>query len=153
MINKEKLLISACLAGENVRYDGGNNMINYFKKLQEDFNIQYICPEVQGGMVIPRLPCEITSYTPLKIQNIYGIDNKDHFIEGSKIALGLCQRLGIKYALLKSNSPSCGNNKVYDGTFNNKLIDGSGVTARTLHNHGIKVFNENQISDLYEHIK
>ena len=152
-MNKEKLLISACLAGENVRYDGGNNLINEFKKLQEYFELQYVCPEVQGGMVIPRLPCEITSYAPLKIQNEYGTLYKDHFIEGSRIALELCQRLNIKYALLKSNSPSCGNNKVYDGTFSGTLIDGAGVTAKTLQDHGIKVFNENEIGDLYECIK
>jgi len=152
-MSKEKLLISACLAGENVRYDGNNNLINEFEKLQEHFELQYVCPEVQGGMVIPRLPCEITSYGPLKITNEFGIDNKDHFIEGSRIALDLCQRLNIKYALLKSNSPSCGNKKIYDGNFNGTLIDGIGVTAKTLQDHGIKVFNENEIDELYEYIK
>ena len=152
-MSKEKLLISACLAGENVRYDGKNNLINEFEKLQDDFELQYICPEVQGGMVIPRLPCEITSFLPLKITNEFGIDNKDHFIEGSSIALDLCQRLNIKYALLKSNSPSCGNEKIYDGTFSGTLINGAGVTAKTLMDHGIKVFNETQIDELLKEIK
>lgn len=152
-MSKEKLLISACLAGENVKYDGGNNLVDEFEILKENFELQYVCPEVQAGMVIPRLPCEITSYRPLKIENEYGIDNKDFFIEGSKIALDLAQRLNIKYALLKSNSPSCGNEKVYDGNFNGTLIDGAGVTAKTLSDHGIKVFNETQINELLREIK
>jgi uncharacterized protein YbbK (DUF523 family) len=152
-MNKEKLLISACLAGENVRYDGKHNLIENFELLKEKFELQYICPEVQGGMAIPRLPCEITSYTPLKIENEYGIDTKDYFIEGSRIALDLCQRLGIKYALLKSNSPSCGNEKVYDGTFSHTLINKAGITAKTLIDHNIKVFNETQITQLLKEIK
>jgi len=152
-MSKEILLISACLVGENVKYDGGNNLIDELEKLKEHFELQYICPEVQGGLTIPRLPCEITSFSPLKIENEYGIDLKDHFIDGSKIALELAQRLGIKYALLKSKSPSCGNDKIYDGTFSGNLIDAMGITAKTLHDHGIKVFNENQIEKLYEYIK
>ena len=152
-MSKEILLISACLVGENVKYDGGNNLIDQLDKLKEHFELQYICPEVQGGLTIPRLPCEITSFSPLKIENEYGIDLKDHFIDGSKIALELAQRLGIKYALLKSKSPSCGNDKIYDGTFSGNLIDAMGITAKTLHDHGIKVFNETQIEELYELIK
>jgi len=152
-MSKEILLISACLVGENVKYDGGNNLIDQLDKLKEHFELQYICPEVQGGLTIPRLPCELTSFSPLKIENEYGIDLKDHFIDGSKIALELAQRLGIKYALLKSKSPSCGNDKIYDGTFSGNLIDAMGITAKTLHDHGIKVFNETQIEELYELIK
>ena len=152
-MSKEILLISACLVGENVKYDGGNNLIDQLDKLKEHFELQYICPEVQGGLTIPRLPCEIISFSPLKIENEYGIDLKDHFIDGSKIALELAQRLGIKYALLKSKSPSCGNDKIYDGTFSGNLIDAMGITAKTLHDHGIKVFNETQIDELYELIK
>ncbi len=152
-MSKEILLISACLVGENVRYDGKNNLIDDLDKLKEHFELQFICPEVQGGLTIPRLPCEITSFSPLKIENEFGIDLKDHFIDGSRIALELAQRLGIKYALLKSKSPSCGNDKIYDGTFSGNLIDAMGVTAKTLHDHGIKVFNETQIEELYELVK
>ena len=152
-MSKEILLISACLVGENVRYDGKNNLIDDLDKLKEHFELQFICPEVQGGLTVPRLPCEITSFSPLKIENEFGIDLKDHFIDGSRIALELAQRLGIKYALLKSKSPSCGNDKIYDGTFSGNLIDAMGVTAKTLHDHGVKVFNENQIEELYELVK
>ena len=152
-MSKEKLLISACLVGENVKYDGTNNLIDELDKLKEHFELQFICPEVQGGLTIPRMPCEITSFAPLKIQNEFGIDLKDHFLDGSKIALDLAQRLNIKYALLKSKSPSCGNDKIYDGTFSGTLIDAMGVAAKTLNDHGVKVFNENQIGKLYELIE
>ena len=152
-MSKEVLLISACLVGENVKYDGGNNLIDNLDKLKEHFELQYICPEVEGGLTIPRMPCEITSFNPLKIENEFGIDLKDHFLDGSKIALNLALKLNAKYALLKSKSPSCGNDKIYDGTFSGTLIDAMGVTAKTLHDHGIKVFNETQIEELYECIK
>jgi len=152
-MSKEVLLISACLVGENVKYDGGNNLIANLDKLKEHFELQYICPEVEGGLTIPRMPCEITSFNPLKIENEFGIDLKDHFLDGSKIALNLALKLNAKYALLKSKSPSCGNDKIYDGTFSGTLIDAMGVTAKTLHDHGIKVFNETQIEELYECIK
>ena len=152
-MSKEILLISACLVGENVKYDGTNNLIDEMELLKEHFELQFICPEVQGGLTIPRLPCEIKSFSPLKIENEFGIDLKDHFLDGSRIALDLTQRLGIKYALLKSKSPSCGNDKIYDGTFSGKLIDAMGITAKTLHDHGVKVFNETQIDKLIGEIK
>lgn len=152
-MGKERLLISACLVGQNVRYDGKNNLIDELELLKEHFELQYICPEVQGGMTIPRLPNEITSFSPLVVSNEFAINNSDFFIEGARIALDLVQRLKIEYALLKSNSPSCGNQQIYDGTFSNKLIDGMGITAKTLCDHGIKVFNETQIDKLLGEIK
>lgn len=149
----KNLLISACLVGENVRYDGKNNLISDLDRLSKYFELFYTCPEVEGGMLVPRIPCEITSTTPLKIQNEFGIDTTDFFKSGAINSLDICKKYDIKIALLKSNSPSCGNNKIYDGTFTSTLIDGIGITANTLQHNGIKVFNENQIEELYEYIK
>ncbi len=149
-MKKVKLLVSACLAGENVRYDGKNSMICEFDKLKDTFDLEYICPEVASGMTIPRDSNEIISQNPLKIESKLGISNEKYFMKGSSIALSLCNKLNIKYALLKSKSPSCGNEKIYDGNFNGTLIDGMGVTAKMLKNNGIIVFNENQIKSLYK---
>jgi len=152
-MNKINLLLSACLAGEKVRYDGNHNQIEQLEQLQKDFNIFLVCPEVQGGMATPRIPSEIISINPLKIQNEYGIDTTDFFLSGASIALDICKQHNIQIALFKAKSPSCGNNKIYDGTFTKTLIDGMGVTAAMLEHNNIKVFNETQIKELYEYIK
>ena len=148
-----KLLISACLCGHNVKYNGGNNLISDLDRINEDFELFFICPEVEGGMLVPRIPCEIITTVPLKVTNEYGIDTTDFFKAGAITSLELCKSNDITIALLKSNSPSCGNSKIYDGTFSSTLIEGIGITANTLEHNGIKVFNENQIKELYEYIK
>jgi uncharacterized protein YbbK (DUF523 family) len=150
---KEKLLISACLLGENVKYNGKNNLIDNLDKLSDIFDFFAVCPEVMGGMTIPRMPCEIISFKPLKIENEFGIDMVDHFIDGAKQTLALAQQHNIKYALFKANSPSCGNHQIYDGTFSGKLIDQVGVTTKFLIDHNIKVFNENEITKLIKQLK
>ena len=152
-MNKPKLLVSSCLLGVNIKYDGGNNLIENLDKLNEVFEIFPICPEVDGGMVVPRIPCEIISINPLVIKNEYGIDTLDFFKAGAINSLDICKKNDIEIALLKSKSPSCGNDKIYDGTFSGILIDGKGITANTLNHNGIKIFNENQIEELYEFIK
>ena len=151
-MNKPKLLVSACLLGVNVEYNGGSNLIDEVQQLQNDFDIFSICPEVQGGMLIPRIPSEVVSLNPIKVQNEYGIDTTDFFISGAVQSLEICKQNDIKIALLKSKSPSCGNEKIYDGSFSGKLIDGIGVTVGLLLQNNIKVFNENQIKELYEYI-
>jgi uncharacterized protein YbbK (DUF523 family) len=145
---KEKLLISSCFLGENVRYDGSNNLIHDLDKLNKRFDFIHVCPEVMGGMTIPRMPCEITSFKPLEIKNEFGINMTEHFLDGARQTLLIAQQNEIKYALLKSNSPSCGNKNIYDGTFSKILIKQAGVTARFLQDHNIKVFNENEINKL-----
>ncbi|MCK5293724.1 MAG: DUF523 domain-containing protein [Arcobacteraceae bacterium] len=152
MINKPKLLVSSCLLGMNVKYDGGNNLIDNLDKLNEIFEIFPVCPEVDGGMIVPRIPSEIISHNPLKIENEYGIETTDFFKSGAINSLDICKKYDIKIALLKSKSPSCGNIKIYDGTFSSTLIDGIGIAANTLQYNGIKIFNENQIEKLYEYI-
>ena len=153
MINKPKLLVSSCLLGIDVKYDGTNNKIQGLEKLSEIFNIYPICPEVEGGMVVPRLPSEIVSTSPLMVQNEFEIDVTDYFKYGAISAMNICKNNNIQIALLKSNSPSCGNKKIYDGTFSGTLVDGVGITANTLQHNKIKVFNEKQIEELYNYIQ
>lgn len=160
-----KLLISSCLLGEDVRYDGGNSSIAFnpsfsfsIKELFMDIlcenEIYSFCPEVSGGLSTPRTPAEIVKTDkPFIVKTQDGIDVTINFLLGAKKALDICNEEGIKVALLKSKSPSCGNTKIYDGTFSENLIDGQGLTARLLEENGIKVFNETQLKDLFKFIK
>ena len=145
---KEKLLISACLYGENVKYNGSNNKIKDIDKLKKKYNLIPFCPEVEGGLPVPRPPSEIVSVTPLKIKNINGIDVSLYFKKGAKKTLQLCEKYGIKKALLKEKSPSCGKSYIYDGTFSKTLTKGEGVTVSLLIKKRIKIFNENELFEL-----
>lgn len=155
-----KILISACLLGEDVRYDGGNSAIAYnttstflqkeiFMDILSQHDIYSICPEVSGGLTTPRNPAEIISVNkPFKIITKNKEDVTVNFLTGAKHAFELCQEEKITVALLKSKSPSCGNDGVYDGSFSKKLIPGVGITTLLLEQNGVKVFNENQINEL-----
>lgn len=154
------ILISACLLGEDVRYDGKNSSIAYnttstfkqkeiFMDIICNHTIYSLCPEVAGGLSIPREPAEIiSSNKPFKILTNEQKDVTINFLLGAKCALDLCIEKDIKVALLKSKSPSCGNKEIYDGTFSGKLVSGMGMTTKLLEENGIKVFNEHQINEL-----
>lgn len=160
-----KILISSCLLGEDVRYDGGNSSIamgakfrfsqkELFMDILCDNEIYSFCPEVSGGLPTPREPAELTSSDkPFKVQTSEGNDLTINFLIGAKNALDLCKEEGITVALLKSKSPSCGNEKIYDGTFSEKLVEGQGLTARLLEENGLTIFNENQLNELNKFIK
>ncbi len=142
---KQKLLISACLYGENVRYDGKNSLLpsEIFQKLSKKYDLIPFCPEVEGGLETPRVPNEIQKDGRLIDRD--GVDNSDAFEFGAIKTLQLCIKKNIKIALLKSQSPSCSNNFIYDGTFSKKLIKGDGVTAKLLKLNSIKIINETEI--------
>ncbi|MBP3654660.1 MAG: DUF523 domain-containing protein [Oscillospiraceae bacterium] len=136
-----KVLVSACLFGENCKYDGGNNqdlkIINTL--LAEGIDPVVICPEVAGGLPIPRTPAELQGD---KVINQDGEDVTEQFMAGARAAVELAKKHGCKAAVLKANSPSCGCGKIYDGTFSGKLVDGYGVTARLLRKSGVVVYTE-----------
>ena len=160
-----KILVSACLLGEDVRYDGNNSSIAFNPKfsfsLKElfmdilcDNEIYSFCPEVAGGLGVPRVPAEIVKrYKPFIVENQNAEDVTINFLLGAKKALDLCKEENIKVALLKANSPSCGNIKIYDGTFSNTLIDSQGLTAKLLKENEIEIFNEEQLQELAKYIK
>ena len=145
----EKLLISACLLGENVKYNGKNNKIDT-SEIAKYFEFVPICPEVMGGLPIPRVPSERKND---KVITQIGVDVTNNYRLGKDIAINIAKNNHIKYALLKSKSPSCGNDLIYDGTFSHTLINKSGVTAEALKKIGVIVFNENQIDDLLHFLK
>ena len=160
-----KILVSACLLGEDVRYDGNNSSIAFnprvsfslkelFMDILCDNEIYSFCPEVSGGLPIPRIPAEIVKRDkPFIVQNQNAEDVTINFLLGAKKALDLCKEENIKVALMKANSPSCGNIKTYDGTFTKNLIEASGLTAKLLKENGIEVFNENELKELLKFIK
>lgn len=143
-----KILISACLFGQNVKYNGKNNSIlenPFIRKLLNLDMLIPICPEVEGGLPTPRVPVEIIDN---KAINQIGEDKTIFFQNGAQKALEICKKYDIKYAILKFRSPSCGSNQIYDGTFTHKLIDGDGICAKLLKENDINVFTEKNLEEL-----
>ena len=141
----EKLIVSACLLGENCKYNGKNNYVDKIELLKDKFEIIPICPEVFGGLGIPRLKSEINNDIVI---NEKGLDVTKYFTFGATKALELAK--DAKYALLKDGSPSCGSSYIYDGTFSSNRINGMGITTRLLKNNSIIVFSENEIEKLLD---
>lgn len=141
----EKILISACLVGDNTKYNGGNNLHPLIDQLLLKYDLVPFCGEQQGGLGTPRRPSEIING---KVINDRGKDMTSHYIDGAKKALAICQYLNIHIAILKENSPMCGVNNIYDGTFTNKKINGQGILTQLLIKNNIKVYNENNIKEL-----
>lgn len=141
----ETILVSACLLGCACRYDGQANYNEEINALRKKYNVVIVCPEVDGGLPIPRVPAEIKGN---RVINKEGIDTTDFFSRGAHIALKQAQKHGAKIAILKAKSPSCGSGKIYDGTFTGTLVDGDGYTTRLLKEHGIIVYNETNFHEL-----
>lgn len=149
-MKKEKLLISSCFLGNLVKYNGSHNSLdkNILEQLHNRYILYPVCPEVDGGLPVPRIPCEIISNTPLKILNKDGENKTSEFLLGAQKTLQTCKKENIKLALLKANSPSCSNKYVSDGTFRKKRIPGLGVSAKLLQDNGILLFNEDEVKKL-----
>lgn len=138
-------LVSACLCGINCKYNSGNNVSSYISELVSLGKAIPICPEVLGGLPIPRPCCEIVvdSFGTKKVFNKDGADVTKEFIIGAEKTLQIAKIAGIDTAILKSKSPSCGCISIYDGTFSGTLIKGKGITAELLEANGIRVYDEN----------
>ena len=141
----DKILISACLVGDNCRYDGKSNLNPKISALLEKYELIPFCPECEGGLKTPRIPSERVGN---KVINKEGRDVSFQYERGAELAFNICLALKIKYAILKENSPSCGVHKIHDGTFSGKLIDGMGTTTEYLRSKGITVYSENEIEEL-----
>ena len=145
-MSKEKILVSACLLGEPVRYDGKSMPNEAVISLGERFELVTVCPECLGGLPTPRTPSEIDQSTGcLRVVTADGEDRTDAFVAGARACVSIAQEMGCKLAILKSNSPSCGSGKIYDGTFSGGLIAGNGVTTRLLTSAGVWVISENDV--------
>ncbi len=139
----EKVLVSACLVGNNCKYNGGNNKNEKIIEYLKDKEVILVCPEVMGGMDTPRLKSEIlVNEKDLKVINEKGEDVTSYFTKGAQIALNRAIANNVKVAILKEKSPSCGVKQIYNGKFDGTKVDGNGVFTRLLLEKGIKVLTE-----------
>ncbi len=134
----EKILISACLVGEKTRYDGKSNLLPIVEKLKERYDLIPFCPEVMGGMSIPRDPCEIKGNDVVTKD---GVSKAKEYNLGAKKALEACKLFDIRIAILMESSPSCGVRNIHDGHFNGTKIPGKGLTTRLLEANGIHCYS------------
>lgn len=145
-----KVLVSACLLGQPVRYDGrASGHPDILQGWQREGRVIPLCPEVAGGLSTPRPAAEIPGGQgravlegQAQVLTVEGEDVTAAFVQGARLALALVQRHGIGIAVLKSGSPSCGNLLTYDGTFSGRKVPGEGVTTALLRQAGVQVFSE-----------
>lgn len=147
------MLISACLAGFNVRYDGGNAQNDLAVKLVAMGQAITVCPEIMGGFATPRVPAEIQGGSGADVLagratvvNRAGQDVTKEYLQGARMALKIAQDHGVTVAFLKQKSPACGTKLIYDGHFAGHRIPGTGVTAALLQAHGIKCFGDEELT-------
>jgi len=149
-----KVLVSACLLGERVRYDGAEVPCDseILSSWKDDGLAVPFCPEVAGNLPVPRPPAEIIARTGTDVLekgtgvfNINGKDVTENFIKGAKKALEVARKMNITVAVLKDGSPSCGKTCIYDGSFSKVRRPGNGVTTALLEKNGIIVFSEEEI--------
>ena len=133
-----KVLVSACLLGENCKYSGGNNLCPKLLRWleREGHEAVPVCPEQLGGLPTPRTPAEIVNGV-VTARDGRNVDAE--FRRGAALALDAARREGVQMAVLQPRSPSCGARQVYDGTFSGRRIDGKGVFAGLLAESGFRV--------------
>lgn len=159
---KPNILVSACLLGNKVRYDA--NDVPTESSLLDDWKnegrLVSFCPEVAGGLSVPRLPAEIIGTDgnavldgTAKVVDNQGNDVSRFFVNGANKALEAAQSNNVKVAILKSKSPSCGSSFIYDGTFSSVQKVGQGVTTALFERNGIKVFSDLEIEKAAEFLK
>lgn len=145
------VLISACLLGNNCKYSGDSNRLGEAElaALRAGYRLIPVCPEMAGGLPVPREPSEILGE---RVLSSAGTDVSREYRRGAEIALRIARRFSCAAALLKENSPSCGSSSVYDGSFSSRLVPGSGISAALLRKSGIPVFGESEIELLSKEV-
>ncbi|ACD52741.1 DUF523 domain-containing protein [Clostridium botulinum] len=144
-------IISACLCGVNCKYSGENNLNEKCAELFRKGKAILVCPEQLGGLSTPRTPVELKNSAEdiLDGHGVAitkdGLDVTNQFIKGAYETLKIAKEVNATKAILKEKSPSCGVNKIYDGSFQGNKIDGMGLTAYLLQKEGIEVFSEEDI--------
>ena len=131
-----KILVSACLLGENCKYNGKNNYSEAVCEYAKGREILAVCPEMMAGMGCPRTPIEIVCG---RLCDRDGNDVDDVMRAAVDAAMELVRSEGVEMAILQSRSPTCGVNQIYDGSFSGRLINGSGIFAQALKDFGCPV--------------
>ena len=149
---KKPILCSACLLGLNTKYNGENNLNKKVIELSKTELLVPVCPEQLGGMPTPRKPQQLQNCSGEdvldrkgKIKNEQGKDGSLGFIKGAQETLKIAKFLGVKKAILKQKSPSCGCGLVHDGSFTGRVIKGNGVASALLKRNGIEVISEDEV--------
>lgn len=140
------ILVSKCLIGENCKYNGGNNYHKELVDFLKDKDYIAVCPEVLGGLPTPRTSCEIVDG---KVLDENGEDKTKEYMKGAQLTLKLALEHKCNLAIMQVRSPSCGKGQIYDGNFSRKLIEGNGLSAALLMEHGIEVLSSDEFSELY----
>ncbi len=133
----ETIIVSACLLGDRCRYDGNSNYDERIELVKEKYDIVPICPEVFGGMSVPREPTELKNGLPYSIS---GKDVNKYFLIGTKKILNITKFKNVSKAILVEKSPSCGVHQIYNGYFNGGLIKGEGYTTKELKRLNIECY-------------
>ncbi len=142
-------IVSKCLLGENCKYSGGNNRNEEVIKFCQNHSYCAVCPEQAGGLSTPRPPAE---YQGDKIINCEGADVTLYYQRGAESELAVAEEKAkqidekIEGAILKAKSPSCGKDRIYDGTFSGTLVDGDGCFVRMLRKKNINIISEKEIT-------
>ena len=138
-------IISACLVGQNCKYDGGNNEREWVVNFAKERDCVLVCPESFGNLPTPRPPSEIIDGRAVDRN---GKDITEELRRGARKSYEKAEtaatRAGqeIQGAILKANSPSCGAGAVYDGSFTGKKVPGDGFFTQHLKEKGIAVVTE-----------
>lgn len=137
-----KIMVSACLLGENCKYNGGNNFNKEVLDYLKGHEVIPVCPEVSGGLAVPRAPSEIVDGI---VRTNDGRNVDLEFKTGAEIELKKALDEAVDLVILKSRSPSCGVKQIYDGTFSGRLIEGQGIFAKLLLENAFRVIDEEDL--------
>ncbi len=143
-MQRMKIMVSACLLGENCKYNGGNNRNEELLRCLAGHTVIPVCPEVRGGLPIPRVPAEIVEGT---VMNRAGENVDGAFRQGAERALELARREQPDWIILQSRSPSCGVREIYDGTFSRRRVSGMGVFAALAVQAGFRVMDVEELKN------
>jgi uncharacterized protein YbbK (DUF523 family) len=151
-----RVLVSACLLGERVRYNGdaATSASPVLTKWLTERRIVPFCPELAGGLSVPRPPAEIQGEGgravltgAARVITVHGVDVTESFLQGARLAVDRATSEGVGLAVLKEGSPSCGSGFIYDGSFSGVRTLQKGVTAALFEERGIRVFSEQQLDE------
>ncbi|WP_442600624.1 DUF523 domain-containing protein [Paenibacillus sp. KN14-4R] len=153
------ILVSACLAGLEVRYNGTHSLDKIIQKMVQENKAITVCPELLGGFSTPREPAEIIGGDgedvlngKAKVVEKSGTDVTEMYINGAYLTLRKAQEVNATVIVLKEYSPSCGSSMIYNGEFKDRKVVGNGVTTALLKRNGLRVVSEENLESLMEEI-
>ena len=139
-----KIAVSACLLGHDCKYNGGNNRSQKVLDYIEGHEVIPVCPEVEGGLPVPRVPVELKNGRAI---NRNSEDVTEFFLRGVELTMEKLADQNIDLAILQPRSPSCGCKQIYDGTFSKTLIDGKGMFAQALSDADIPLMDGDDVPE------